>query len=205
MSILRKAFAAVFSVVPILSAGAAAAEDFTSQYTSTKNCKKLRVSKAAEGDWAVRACPGIGGYRVAVSEDDLRTTVSIGRTLKAADDEPAASQRFGPFNYIGDRMEWRSVKGKPPFAAILRWMIADNEALDKNSRPTSVPVLVVIKLPPGPVCHVAYIDAKSNPDANALARKVAGETARGFNCDEKPTIVGAQGRGAVLAAPTEND
>ena len=39
-------------------------------------------------------------------------------------------------------------------------------------------VLVVTRLGPGGVCHVGYVDARANPDANELARKIADEHAR---------------------------
>src|SRR5262249_37920208 len=59
----------------------AAAEDLASHYTSAelKKCRKLGSTKVGGSDYgAVWACPGAAGYTVVVSEDDLRTTVSIG-------------------------------------------------------------------------------------------------------------------------------
>jgi hypothetical protein len=51
--------------------------------------------------------------------------------------------------------------------------------------------LVVTKLGPGGVCHVGYVDARVNPDANELARKLADENARTFKCGvDKPESVG---------------
>ncbi len=44
-------------------------------------------------------------------------------------------------------------------------------------------MLVVLRLPPGPVCKVAYVDRAANGDANALARQAADEIARNFKCD----------------------
>jgi hypothetical protein len=38
---------------------------------------------------------------------------------------------------------------------------------------------------------VGYVDARANPDANALARKLADERARSFKCVvDKPDFVG---------------
>ena len=35
-------------------------------------------------------------------------------------------------------------------------------------------MLVITKLGgPGQICHIGYVDARTNPDANALAREVA--------------------------------
>jgi hypothetical protein len=52
----------------------------------------------------------------------------------------------------------------------------------------------------GPVCHVAYVDVKANPDANELARKAAEGIARGFDCGKDAIkIVGTSGRAVELA------
>ncbi|MBI5261749.1 MAG: hypothetical protein HY852_08030 [Bradyrhizobium sp.] len=178
----------------------AAGETITSSYTSTAP-KDCRVKSARNGvdDSATRVCPGKGGLVVLVSEDDLRETVSVGRTETAAAREPAAKQSFGPFNSTTTTVEWRAVDGKP-FAIIQRWHIADNADEDKSGRPTAKPMLAVTRLPPGPVCHVAYVDVQANPSANELARKAADELAREFKCGkDEVRIVGATGRAVELA------
>jgi hypothetical protein len=177
--------------------GRANAQSFSSSYTSTaeKNC---RVKKT-EPDGAVSICPGKAGLIVLVSEDDLRQTVSVGRNRKAAENEPAASSGFGPFNFTSDTVEWRATGGKP-FAIIQRWHISDNEDMDKNGRPIGKGLLVVTRLPPGPVCHVAYVDVRANPDPNELARRMADETAREFKCGkDEVKIAGERGRATELA------
>jgi hypothetical protein len=61
-------------------------------------------------------------------------------------------------------------------------------------------MLIVTRLPPGPVCHVAYVDAIANRNANELARKAADESARSFTCGkDRVKIVGASGRAVELA------
>jgi hypothetical protein len=134
-----------------------------------------------------------------VSEDDLRETVSVGRNSAAASREPAAQAGFGPFNSTTTTVEWRALSGKP-FAIIQRWHIADTGDEDNNGRPLAKPLLVVTRLPPGAVCHVAYIDVKANPDAIELARKAADEIARGFSCGkDEVKVIGASGRAVELA------
>jgi hypothetical protein len=179
----------------------AGAEDIVSRYTSTatKSCKMTAQSKAGEGDWAVWSCPGVAGLLVRMSEDDLRMTISLGRTLKAAENEPAAAQSFGPFNQVIDTLEWRSRKGGAPFATIQRWMLSDSENEGPNGRPVQLGLLVVTRLPPGPVCHVAYIDVRANTDPNVLARQAADESARTFDCKNKAAVVGQRGRAMELA------
>jgi hypothetical protein len=193
------AIAALFGAAfdPISSASA---QTFSSRYTSTapKNC---RVTSAGTGvdDSTIRTCPGKGGLVVLISEDDLRETVSVGRNRAAARKEPAAGVWFGPFNSTEHTVEWRAVNGKP-FAIIQRWHIADNGDEDKNGRPIAKPMLAVTRLPPGQVCHVAYIDAQANPKANELARKAADEFARDFKCGEDEVkVIGETGKAVGLA------
>jgi len=177
--------------------GRADAQTFSSSYTSTaeKNC---RVKKT-EPDGSVSICPGKAGLIVLVSEDDLRQTVSVGRNEKAAENEPAASSGFAPFNFTTDTVEWRAANGKP-FAIIQRWHISDNSETDKNGRPIGRGLLVVTRLPPGPVCHVAHVDVHANANANELARKMADEFARDFKCGkDEVKIAGEPGRATELA------
>ena len=146
-----------------------------------------------------RVCPGSAGYVVLISEDDLRETVSVGRNRVGASKEPAAQTWFGPFNSTTHTVEWRAVNGKP-FAIIQRWHIADNADQDKDGRPIAKPMLAVTRLSPGPVCHVAYVDVKANPNANELARKAADEIARDFKCGkDEVKVIGASGRAVELA------
>ncbi len=150
-------------------------------------------------DSTIRLCPGKAGLVVLVAEDDLRETVSVGRNRATAAKEPAAQAFFGPFNSTTATVEWRSRDGKP-FAIIQRWHIADNADPDKDGRPIAKPMLVVTRLPPGAVCHVAYVDVQANIDANALARKAADEFARDFNCaTDTMKIIGESGRAVALA------
>lgn len=178
----------------------ASAQTIGSVYTSTAP-GTCRVSGARNGvdDSTTRFCPGKAGLGLLVSEDDLRETVSAGRTRATAASEPAAQAWFGPFNASAATVEWRALDGKP-FAIIQRWHLDDIGDEDGNGRPTAKPMLVVTRLPPGPVCHVAYVDVKANPDANELARKAADEFARGFGCGkDEVRVIGNSGRAVELA------
>jgi hypothetical protein len=198
-------FAFGTALVLSISAGAglvstAAAQTIGSSYTSTAP-RDCRVSGAGNGvdDSTIRFCPGKAGLGVLVSEDDLRETVSVGRSRATASKEPAAQAWFGPFNSSHATVEWRALDGKP-FAIIQRWHLDDNADEDKNGRPIPKPMLVVTRLPPGPVCHVAYVDVKANPDANEFARKAADEFSRGFKCGkDEIRVIGESGRAVALA------
>lgn len=196
----RAAMAAGMAVGCALASAAAHTEEFVTRYTSTapKSCKAVKASRAGEGQWTIWSCPGIAGLIVHVTEDDLRMSVSVGRSVEAAGKEPAATQGFRPFNQVNDTLEWRSAKGAP-FAIIQRWTLSDSENVDRSGRPPPVGLLVVTKLPPGPVCHVAYIDVQANPEPNLLARRAADETARTFDCNGKPSVVGQRARAIELA------
>jgi len=176
------------------------AQLFGSSYTSTAP-RDCRVSGTGNGvdDSATRVCPGKAGLVVLVSEDDLRETVSVGRNRAAAASEPAAEAWFGPFSSTTTTVKWRALDGKP-FAIIQRWHLADNSDEDKDGRPVAKPMLAVTRLPPGAVCHVAYVDVKANPNANELARKAADEIARDFKCGKDGVkVIGESGRAVQLA------
>jgi hypothetical protein len=193
--LIASAVLALFSA--ILPANA---QTFSSSYTSSapKDCRTIGKPSGLDGS-TTRVCPGKSGLVVLISEDDLRESVSIGRNHMVAGKEPASEAGFGPFNSTAHTVEWRAVDGKP-FAVIQRWLIADNADPDKNGRPTAKPLLAVTRLPPGPVCHVAYIDGQANRNANELARAAADEFARDFKCGkDEVKVVGEKGAAVNLA------
>jgi hypothetical protein len=198
---MRVTFAsAVAFLAALLAASWATAQTVSSQYSSTapKDCRMIGKPSELDGS-TTRFCPGKGGLSVLISEDDLRETVSVGKSRAAAAKEPAAQVWFEPFNSTLTTVEWRMAAGKP-FAIIQRWLIADNADRDAKDRPRDKAMLGVTRLPPGAVCHVAYVDVTANPDANELARKAADELARDFQCSwDEVKIIGASGRAVELA------
>ena len=176
------------------------AQTFSSSYTSTapKDCRTIGKPRDVS---TKQLCPGKSGLVVLISEDDLRQTVSVGPNHVAAAKEPAAETWFAPFNSTANTVEWRAADGRP-FAIIQRWLIADNNDPDKTGNPTSKPMLAVTRLPPGPVCHVAYIDGQANRNANELARQAADEFARDFKCGkDEVKVFGEKGAAVNLAKP----
>ena len=188
-------FAAAFGLI-----SPASAQTFSSSYTSSaeKDCRTIGKPKDVS---TKQVCPGKSGLVVLISEDDLRQTVSVGPDHVAAAKEPAAETWFAPFNSTGQTVEWRAVDGKP-FAIIQRWLIADNNDTDKAGSPISKPMLAVTRLPPGSVCHVAYIDGQANRNANEFARQAADEFARDFKCGkDEVKVIGEKGAAVGLAKP----
>lgn len=136
------------------------------------------------------ACSGYKGIPVMISEGDLRMMVSYGL---ASTEEKAASQTLPPFNYLGEKIEWRLSNaggGYTPFATIVRYFTAAPEPDEGEEKGPEGQILVVTRIEPGATCQIAWIDALANPDANELARKIADETAPGFDCANEPDTVG---------------
>ena len=186
-------FAAVFAPISL-----ADAQTFSSSYTSSAPKECRTIGKPGDNGSTKQVCPGKSGLVVLFSEDHLRQPGSVGPTPAAAAKEPAAETWFAPFNSTASTVEWRAVDGKP-FAIIQRWMIADGEHPDKTGNPTSRPLLAVTRLPPGPVCHVAYVDGQANRNANEVARQAADEFARDFKCGkDEVKVVGEKGAAVSL-------
>jgi hypothetical protein len=173
------------------------ADAITSAYTDfdTKKCRHIPGKDVEDyGEWH---CKGYKGIRVLMSAGDQRIQISYG---KNAEEEPAASQTLASFNGEGDRIEWRIANGKP-FATIMRWSTTQTD--DKGNRIVGA-VLVVTRLGPNGVCHIGYVDGKANKDANELARKIADDYARNFDCKkDKHIILGEAGPGFSSAYGSE--
>lgn len=169
------------------------AQQTRSVYTTfdAKTCMHERGNAAVE-DYGSWSCPGYGGRRVLLSAGDQRMYVSFGRSK----DDIALSQTFPGFNDVYEgKVEWlidTDADGRSrPFATILRWNVMTGRDLEGAKGPVKPTdrVLVVTRLGPGGVCHVGYVDAGANPDANDLARQIADQHARNFRCGKDKRIV----------------
>lgn len=164
----------------------------------TKNKKTCPHTPSSEPeDYGTWRCKGYGDMDVRIHAGDQRMYITFGSDK----DTLAEKQTFDGFNnaYSGT-IEWRREKqadGKGrPFATILRWNVSTG-----SDGPSRGQVLVVTRLGPGGVCHVGYVDAVANSDANALARKLADEHARTFKCGtDKRIVVGKVGK---VGMPTD--
>jgi hypothetical protein len=206
-SMMHAVHSTALAVTILLCAGVATLRaqpaEIISTYTSTakKDCKVIPPAKDDPDPGFDHVCPGLAGLVVSNVEGDLREVVSVGRTRAAAQKEPAAKAFFGPFSSTTNTIEWRHPKGGAPFAIIQRWHLADNDDPGPDNRPRTKQMLVVTRLPPGPVCHTAFVDVKANPNANELARQAA-DKARDFKCGkDKVRIEGTSGRAVELAKP----
>jgi hypothetical protein len=181
---------ALLSFMSLLGISPAGANPVKSLYTTVelKACQLLKRHR--DGDaWR---CQGLPGYPVYVAEGDLRQFVSAGRD---AEHRRAATQTLHAVNTIFDggnrraTIEWRFERrgdGHLPYATIVRYHTSQQGIRGD--------VLVISKVTPRETCHLAYVDAVANSNAIALARRIADEQARPFDCSQEPRTVGAQGK-----------
>lgn len=162
------------------------AQFYNSSYTvlSFADCSVISTDDFGS-TWA---CPGLKGMPVMVHESERRFRVSYGLTSTT---EIAAGQTLPPENQPGEEIEWRVSNAEGsyrPFATIVKFFTRPESGEGEAGE-----VLVVTKLAPGATCHVAYVDAVANADAEALARTAADEKARDFDCRNQPEVIGKFG------------
>ena len=84
-------------------------------------------------------------------------------------------------NQTGETLEWLLTDGQRPVATILRYFIDRSEIGGPDEQ-----VLVVTKIERGNTCHLAYIDARRNTEANQMAREAARDLVPGWDCETMP-------------------
>jgi hypothetical protein len=174
--------AALFGLALCGVASPAAAQLYNSSWTDLKfeDCTVITTDDFGS-TWA---CPGLKGMPVMARESKLSFRFSYGLTSTT---EKAAEQTLPVENHPGAEIEWRvsNAEGSyKPFATILRFFTKPEGEGESGQ------VLVVTKVSPGATCHVAYIDAVANPDAEKLAQQAADEKATTFDCKNEPEIIG---------------
>ena len=168
----------------MMIAPALAQSGFTSAYTDFD----LDACLVLEADdfGAQWACPGYKGFPMLVREGDLRFSVAFGFNPDA---NVVGFQTLPPFNYIRGKVEWRlsNAAGRwMPIATIMRYF---TDGAEENSDDGQV--LVVTQIADGNSCHIAYVDALANENANELARQ-ATDAAGDFDCaSDEVEIIGA--------------
>jgi len=177
---LLAAAASLLTPLPAL-----AQSGFTSAYTDLDLTQCLVLD--ADDFGASWACPGYKGYPLLVREGDLRFSLAYG--FEAEANSQHGTQTLPPFNRLGDRLEWRlsNQSGRwMPVATILRYHTADPETGEDKGQ-----VLVVSQIAEGNSCHIAYVDALANANANDLAREAA-DGAGDFDCaNDTVEVIGA--------------
>lgn len=123
-------------------------------------------------------CEAFGQY-YDVAEGDLRFTLSFG--VSRDDPSPQTWQSFANFNSIGEKLEWRFDAAGEVIATILRYYV---DVSPEPDDPKAQVLVISRVVPGGGPCHVAYVHANANPNANLLAREVADILAPRFDCAE---------------------
>ncbi len=191
----------VGSALPHRAASALEASSAYIKIDVRRQCSHARGADVEDyGSWR---CKGYAGVALWLSAGDQRMQVSFGPT---AAKEMAASETLGPFNsfyegVIERRLEANHGGKARPFATTVRWSV--KRPVDE--RETSGRVLVVTRVAAGGVCHVGYVDALADANADDLAREIADKHARGFRCGkDKPMILGKWEPGFEFAHSSNN-
>lgn len=177
----KSAIAGLFAALVAGVSATPAQAAFESAYTDIDLDQCLLLD--ADDFGASWACPGYRGYPLMITEGDLRFSLIYGFGARSGD-----GQTLPPFNRLGERLEWRlsNAMGRwLPVATIVRYHTADGETGEDSGQ-----VLVVTQLVEGNTCHIAYIDARANTNANALAREAA-DASGDFDCaSDEVEIIG---------------
>ncbi len=154
----------------------AQAKKIQSVYTNLdiKSCKTLE-SSVDEGGWYLGECRGIGGYRLQITEGDIRQSINVIAPNKKKFELDFYRNVSAAFSSVGAKAEWRVVRSKgktvTPMALIVRYYVSENP--DDSSILTSY--LVVSKITKNEICITNVV--KSSANANTKARKLADASA----------------------------
>ncbi len=155
----------------VVASGQKKSAQIESVYTSLdgKNCKTLE-SSTEEAGWYLGECKGVGGFKLQISEGDIRQSIDViapNKKKHALDFQQNVSFAF---SYVGAKAEWRvtrSGKSVTPFALIVRFNASENS--EKPDKETSY--LVVSKITKNDICvtNVVQPGANANEEARQLA------------------------------------
>ncbi len=138
---------------------------------TTNKCKTTDSNE--EEQWIVQLCDGVGGYKLEVTEADIRQTVNVVAPNGKKSELNFQANVDPAFSALGDKAEWRVEKkdGKPvPYALIVRLNAAKTEEPGKSTS-----YLVVSKIGPDKSCITDVVKpmAKQNEEARKLADAAA--------------------------------
>jgi hypothetical protein len=144
-----------------------AAKPDAGRYTSIDPAScRLIEQNVEEGGYSRHACDGAGGYKLEISESDLRQdVVVIAPNGNRSELNLSSIVAKGAFNSLGKTAEWRGPVAKPT-ALIVRLNVARGP---EPKRP-DISNLVVARLAPS-ACVVALVPPVA--DQNGKARQIA--------------------------------
>lgn len=155
----------IFATICVFTLAGFAAAQNKSVYTSTKTsaCRTIKSSTQGAG-YYVGECPGVGGYKFQLIEDDIRQTIDIITPAKKKFELNFWSY-FSRFSAVGEKVEWRTKNGVP-VALIARFNVSNADDETKSDS-----YLMVSKISKTQSCVVDIIYPSA--DQNEKARKSA--------------------------------
>lgn len=145
---------------------------------SDKTCKTVELD-VNEGGYYRGICPGVGGYRLEMTEGDLRQTLNVIAPNRKKYELDFQQNVSVGFSGVGGKAEWRVTRnGKKivPFALITRFNVAKSP--DNPEQENSY--LIVTKITKTSACIVDVIEPTVK-NQNAKARESADASA-GMQC-----------------------
>lgn len=138
-----------------------------------KSCKTLESETEGAG-WYRGECKGVSGYKLQVTEGDLRQSIDVITPKKNKYELDFTGHVSGGFSSVGAKAEWRVMrKGKTvtPIALIIRFNVSENP--EDSSIITSY--LVVSKITKNQICitNIVKPGAKASEEARKFADSAA--------------------------------
>ena len=173
---MRARYSLLLMSVVLVFAATASAQGIQSVYTnvSGNRCKTIEENEEAAG-FMVQLCPGVAGYKLQVSSQDLRQGLEIIKPDGSTHELNVGVIGGGAFSFLGDKAEWRvkRQRGKLfPVALIIRFSVT--QQMDDGSS-KDIPYLTVTKITPQKICLVKTVPPGRN--ANLEARRLADASA----------------------------
>ena len=149
----------------------ASAQPNNQSICSSLESKDCRVVNSKNADYLAR-CPGFGGYKLIVTEGDLRQNVTVVAPNGNKSSLDLWTVISGGFSHLGPKAEWRITRRngrRIPVALIVR-LTASEDATNPEKQNS---YLAVSKITEEEVCVIAKISP--GPSANEDARRAADE------------------------------
>ncbi len=129
---------------------------------------KCKATKESSDDGYVGVCEGVGGFKLEVSEDDLRQNIKVISPSKKKFDLGLWNIYSG-FSSVGEKAEWR-MKGSVPTALIIRFNVSDAE---DSTKITSYLMVAKVSKTSACVVDVVMPSKTQNADAQKIADKAS--------------------------------
>lgn len=163
---------AVVSFMVCAAVVPAAAAEVRFSPTSGQGCRPFGAAQPHD-----RVCSGPPGYAAAITSRDGAVRIRFGRPGEAAfHDEPGRSSLVwrGAAPHLGDRIEWRLLRGRPATAIVRIFTLGSDDAQAQQ--------FLVAKVTPAGGCEIARIDA-SEAGAYQTARDIADSQVGNISCE----------------------